>query len=46
MAMNPVSNFMFFTTMATMDRLIKISNSIVTVNQAGSKDGRKFTMNL
>lgn len=45
MAMNPVLNFMFLTTMTTMDRLIKISNSMVMVNQAGSKDGRKFTMN-
>jgi hypothetical protein len=39
------SNFMFFTTMATMDRLVRISNSKVMVNQAGYKGGREFTMN-
>lgn len=37
--------FMFFTTRATMDRFIRISISKVTLNQAGSKGGREFTMN-
>ncbi len=37
--------FHFFTTMATMDRLIRIGNSKVTLNQTGSEGGREFTVN-